>query len=173
MSDQFVGEIRIFATDFAPTGWAQCNGQLMPIRQNTALFSLVGTYYGGDGANTFALPDLQGRAPLQQGEAPGRWPHGLGEAGGSYNTTLLVSEMPAHSHQLMHSGGAANASTPSVDTAFARTTAAQVYAPGDSGVPASPQALAAAGGSTPHNNMQPYLTLNFCIALQGIFPQRP
>jgi len=173
MSDQFVGEIRIFATDFAPTGWAQCNGQLMPLSQNTALFSLLGTTYGGNGTSTFALPDLQGRAPLQQGAGPGLSQRDLGEAGGSASVALLPSEMPAHSHQLMHSGGAANASTPSVDTAFARTTAAQVYAPGDSSVPASAQALSPAGGGTPHNNMQPYLTLNFCIALQGIFPPRP
>lgn len=173
MSDQFLGEIRIFATNFAPKGWAQCNGQLMPLSQNTALFALLGTNYGGDGKTTFALPNLQGRAPLQQGAGPGLTQRNLGEMGGSAAVSLLQSEIPLHSHQLMHSGGAANASTPAPDTGFARTTSAQVYAPGDTSAPASPQALAASGDSAPHNNLQPYLTLNFCIALQGIFPPRP
>ncbi len=173
MSDQFLGEIRIFATNFAPKGWAQCNGQLMPLSQNTALFALLGTTYGGDGKTTFALPNLQGRAPLQQGAGQGLAQHSLGEMGGSATVTLLTSEMPMHSHQLMHSGGAASVPTPGPDNAFARTLSAQVYAPGDTSAPANPQALAANGGTAPHNNMQPYLTLNFCIALQGIFPPRP
>jgi len=173
MSDQFLGEIRIFATNFAPKGWAQCNGQLMPLSQNTALFALLGVTYGGDGKTTFALPNLQGRAPLQPGAGPGLTPHSLGEMGGSATVSLLTSEMPMHSHQLMHSGGAASVPTPGPDNAFARTTTAQVYAPGDTSAPVNPQALAANGGSAPHNNMQPSLTLNFCIALQGIFPPRP
>jgi len=174
MSDQFLGEIRIFATNFAATGWAQCNGQLMPISQNTALFSLLGTTYGGDGKSTFALPNLQGRAPLQQGYGDNLSPRDLGESGGEASVSLLASEIPAHTHQLMHSGGAASAATPDASLGFARAaTTAQVYAPGDTGAPASPQALAPAGSSQPHNNMQPFLTLNFCIALQGIFPPRP
>ncbi|WP_313702963.1 tail fiber protein [Massilia sp.] len=173
MSDQFVGEIRIFPGDFAPTGWAQCNGQLMPLSQNTALYSLLGTVYGGDGKNTFALPDLRSRAPLQQGQGPGLSNHPLGQVGGTSAVTLLQSEVPSHSHQLMHSGGAADASTPAPEKGFARTTTAQVYAPGDTSAPASPQALAPNGSSSPHNNMQPYLVLNFCIALQGIYPPRP
>jgi microcystin-dependent protein len=173
MSDPFLGEIRIFGTDFAPNGWAVCNGQLMPLAQNTALFSLLGVVYGGDGRTTFALPNLQGASPMQQGAGPGLVPRLLGEAGGTPSVTLQGSEIPAHTHQLMHSGGAANASAPGPDLGFARTTAAQVYAPGTPATPAVPQALAPAGQGAPHNNRQPYLALNFCIALQGIYPARP
>ncbi|MEW6021174.1 MAG: tail fiber protein [Pseudomonadota bacterium] len=175
MSDQFVGEIRIFATNFAARGWAHCNGQLLPISQNTALFSILGTTYGGDGKTTFALPNLQGRAPLQAGYSGGGnglSTRELGEMGGEAAVSLLASEIPLHTHQLMHSGGAATAATPDASLALARTATAQVYTPGDSSAPASPQALAPAGSSLPHNNMQPYLTLNFCIALQGVFPPR-
>lgn len=173
MSDQFVGEIRIFPGNFAPSGWAQCNGQQLPISQNTALYSLLGPTYGGDGKTTFALPNLQGCAPMQQGQGPGLSDYPLGQTGGTATVTLLTSEIPAHSHQLMHSGGSANASTPATDRGLARTGLAQIYTPGNSSAPAFQQGLAASGGSNPHNNMQPYLVLNFCIALQGIYPQRP
>lgn len=172
MSDQFLAEIRIMAFDFPPRGWAACNGQLMPISQNTALFSLLGTFYGGDGRTTFALPDLQGRAPMQPGYGPGLSPHDLGEMSGSATVTLVPNEMPAHSHQLMHSGSAASSAAPGPSSGFGRTTSAQIYASGST-TPATPQSLATSGGSQPHNNLQPYLALNFCIALQGIFPQRP
>jgi len=173
MSDQFLAEIRIFATNFAATGWAQCNGQLMPISQNTALFSLLGTTYGGDGKSTFALPNLQGRVPLQQGQGNSLSPRELGETGGDASVSLQAHELPAHTHQLMHAGGTASAAMPDASLGFARTSTAQLYAPGDSGMAAAPQALAPAGASQPHNNMQPFLTLNFCIALQGVFPPRP
>lgn len=172
MSDQFLAEIRVMAFDFPPKGWAACNGQLMPISQNTALFSLLGTTYGGDGRSTFALPNLQGCMPMQPGQGPGLSQHYLGEMGGSASVTLLQNEMPAHSHQLMHSGSAATSAAPGPSSGFGRTASAQVYT-GGSTTPATPQSLAPSGGGQPHNNLQPYLTLNFCIALQGIFPQRP
>ena len=173
MSEPFLAEIRIFATDYAPSGWALCNGQLLPLMQNTALFALLGTVYGGDGRTTFGLPNLQGRAPLQQGAAPGLTPRTLGETGGAPAVTLQASEMPPHTHQLMHSGGMADSATPGPGAGFARTTAAQVYAGGAATGPAIPQALSPSGATDAHNNVQPYLALNFCIALQGIFPQRP
>lgn len=172
MSDQFLAEIRVMAFDFPPTGWAACNGQLMPISQNTALFSLLGTTYGGDGRTTFALPNLQARTPMQPGQGQGLSQHYLGEMGGSATVTLQQSEMPAHSHQLMHSGSAATSAAPGPSSGFGRTTTAQIYTSGST-TPATPQSLAPSGGGQPHNNLQPYLTLNFCIALQGIFPQRP
>ncbi|HAV35431.1 MAG TPA: phage tail protein [Massilia sp.] len=172
MSDPFLAEIRIFATDWAPQGWAQCNGQLMPVVQNTALFSLLGTMYGGDGKTNFALPNLQRRVPLQSGLGPGLSSHVVGEMGGSATVTLLQNQMPMHTHQLMHSGGTASAATPDPSLALARTASAQLYTTTGTATPATPQALGPAGASTPHNNMQPYLALNFCIALQGIFPPR-
>lgn len=172
MSDPFLGEIRIMATDFPPRGWAACNGQLMPISQNTALFSLLGVNYGGDGRTSFGLPNLQGRMPMQAGVGPGLSAHALGETGGRASVILQQSEMPAHSHQLMHSGASASTAAPGPSTGFGRTTTAQIYAAGST-VPATPQSLAPNGGSMPHNNLQPYLTLTFCIALQGIWPSRP
>ena len=177
MADQFVAEIRIFAGNFAPTGWALCNGQLMPISQNTALFSLLGTTYGGDGKTTFALPDLQGRAPLQAGQGPGLSLRDLGEEGGEEAVTLLESEMPAHSHTVRCLG--ANASQGSPETgvwAIAGARRAEVVqysaSAGNPSALMNPLALTIAGSSSPHNNMPPYLTLNFIIALQGIFPPR-
>jgi len=172
MSEPFVAEIRIMATDFPPMGWALCNGQIMPISQNTALFSLLGVMYGGDGRTTFALPNFQGRMPMQPGQGPGLNGHVLGEMGGSASVTLQQSEMPVHTHQLMHSGSAASSAAPGPSAGFGRTTTAQVYASSGT-VPATPQSLAPSGGNQPHNNLQPYLTLTFCIALQGIWPQRP
>ncbi|HYH79549.1 MAG TPA: tail fiber protein [Longimicrobium sp.] len=170
MSDQFVAEIRIFPFNFPPTGWAFCDGQLMPISQNTALFSLLGTYYGGDGKSTFALPDLQGSAPMQPGQGQGLSERFLGEMSGVESITLLQSEIPLHTHNLQTSDDDANNADPATRY-FGRGN--PVYAPvGGLGMMAV-QSIAPAGGGLPHNNMQPYLTLNFCIALQGIFPQRP
>jgi microcystin-dependent protein len=171
VADPFVAEIRIFPFNFAPKGWAFCSGQLMPISQNTALFSLLGTTYGGDGKSTFALPDLQGSAPMHPGQGPGLSLHDLGETGGSETVTLLESEIPAHSHTVSASGRAANNRTPGAQLP-AVGAGVQLYGAPGSTVSLDPNAVPPAGGSLPHNNMQPYLTVNFCIALQGIFPPR-
>jgi microcystin-dependent protein len=174
MSDQFVAEIRIFPFNFPPTGWAFCDGQLLPISQNTALFALLGTTYGGDGKSTFGLPDMQGNAPMQPGQGQGLSLRDLGEMSGSESVTLLVSEMPFHTHTLMVSSEIADVQTPTDTCALGRSGGGSAWNPTVANlVQLAPQALAPAGGSLPHNNMQPYLTLNFCIALQGIFPQRP
>ncbi len=173
MADPFVAEIRIFPFNFAPKGWAWCDGQLLPLSQNTALFSLLGTTYGGDGKSNFALPDLRGRAPMHPGQGPGLSLHDLGESAGSETVTLLESETPMHSHALTAQGAPADTPLPT-DTAFARVIGATPYLP-PSGAPVAPmanQALTPAGGSQPHNNMQPYLTSYFCIALQGVYPPR-
>ena len=172
MSDQFVAEIRIFPTNFPPRGWAYCNGQLLPISQNTALFSLLGTTYGGDGKSTFALPNLQGSAPLQPGQGPGLSEYFLGQQSGSETITLLQSEMPVHTHSM--SGATqdpALAKAVSPDASWALSQGGGIYQDSQN-TQLSFQALSLAGGSLPHNNMQPYLALNFCIALQGIFPAR-
>jgi len=173
MADPFVAEIRIFPFNFAPKGWAFCNGQLLPLSQNTALFSLLGTTYGGNGKSNFALPDLQGRAPMHPGQGQGLSLHDLGETGGSETVTLLESEIPVHPHSLMASTQNANQATPAANS-LSRVTGFQPYLP-PAGAPLAamaPQALTIAGGDLPHNNMQPYLTLNFNIALQGVFPPR-
>ncbi|HKS28089.1 MAG TPA: tail fiber protein [Pyrinomonadaceae bacterium] len=171
--DPFVAEIRIFPFNFAPKGWAFCNGQLLPISQNTALFSLLGTFYGGDGKSTFALPNLQGNAPMHPGQGNGLSQHFLGEESGSQFVTLIETEIPVHTHTLMCSGAPADTNLPE-NTAIARTQGASPYlAPaGAPLVMMAFQSLSIAGSSLPHNNMQPYLTLNFCIALQGVFPAR-
>jgi len=174
MSDQFVAEIRIFAGNFAPKGWAFCNGQLMPISQNTALFSLLGTNYGGDGKSTFGLPDLQGSAPMAPGQGPGLSLHDLGEIGGSTTVNLIDAEMPPHSHFLESAPGnfAANSDV-GAGNSFGKSTNGNVYGPlQNPGVQLAPQALPIVGGNLPHNNMMPYLVVNFCVALQGIFPAR-
>ena len=170
MTDQFVAEIRTFPFNFAPTGWAFCDGQLMPISQNTALFSLLGTFYGGDGKSTFALPDLQGSAPVHPGQGPGLSERFLGEQSGSESTTLLLSEIPFHTHSMSMSVRPADTLDP---TLLAIGTGNAVYVAPPPTQALAFQALATAGGSLPHNNRMPYLTLNFCIALQGVFPQRP
>jgi microcystin-dependent protein len=170
MSDQFVAEIRIFPFNFPPTGWAFCDGQLMPISQNTALFSLLGTVYGGDGKSTFALPDMQGNAPMQPGQGQGLSLRDLGEMSGVESITLLQSEIPLHTHVLQSSNDDANNADPA-GRYYGRGNPTYA-APAALGTMAF-QSLSPAGGGLPHNNMQPYLTLNFCIALQGIFPQRP
>ena len=171
--DPFVAEIRIFPFNFPLKGWAFCNGQLLPLSQNTALFSLLGTTYGGDGKSNFALPDLQGNVPMHPGQGPGLSLHDLGEVGGSETVSLLESEIPAHSHVLMASADPANAQIPSSQLTLARSSGGSAYSTTLTGLTAmAPQALAPAGGSLPHNNLQPYLTLNFCIALQGVYPPR-
>jgi microcystin-dependent protein len=174
MSDQFVAEIRIFPFNFPPRGWSFCDGQLMPISQNTALFSLLGTTYGGDGKSTFALPDMQGNAPMQPGQGQGLSLRDLGEMSGVESVTLLQSEIPVHTHALRASTDAGDLFAPGASTSLAGSAGASAYQPSNAGlVQMAPQALPPAGGGLPHNNLQPYLTLNFCIALQGIFPQRP
>jgi microcystin-dependent protein len=172
MSDQFLAEIRIFPFYFAPTGWAFCDGQIMPISQNTALFALLGTTYGGDGKSTFALPDLQGSAPMQPGQGQGLSLRDLGEMSGVESITLLQSEIPVHTHNVKASPDLGDNIVPGPTVSFASSEGASVYATTANGLAAF-QVLPPAGGGLPHNNMQPYLTLNFCIALQGIFPQRP
>ena len=170
--DPFVAEIRIFAFNFAPRGWAFCNGQILPLSQNTALFSLLGTTYGGNGQSNFALPDLQGRAPMHPGQGPGLSLHDLGETGGSETVTLLQTEIPLHSHALRANViDVADTNVPSPAASFALSSGGTLYQP-TANVQLAPQALAPAGGSQPHNNLMPYLTMNFNIALQGVFPPR-
>ena len=173
MADPFVAEIRIFGFNFAPTGWALCDGQILPISQNTALFSLLGTTYGGDGKSNFALPDLQGRAPMHPGQGPGLSDHSLGESAGSDTVTLLATGMPAHSHALSASNQPGEDAAASGE-ALGRSVGASLYQTNTAQnlVAMAPSALASAGGSQPHNNLMPYLTLTFCIALQGVFPPR-
>ena len=171
MTDQFVAEIRIFGFNFAPTGWARCNGQLLPITQNTALFSLLGTFYGGDGKSTFALPDLQGMAPMHPGQGPGLSLHDLGESAGSDTVTLLDSEIPVHAHTVTTSQSDGTSQSGAGEKLASGIGIAQYAAAGNLTSMAA-QSLAGSGGDQPHNNMQPYLTLNFCIALQGVFPPR-
>src|SRR5262245_46208204 len=172
MSDPYVAEIRIFPFNFAPRGWAMCNGQLLPISQNTALFSLLGTFYGGDGKATFALPNLQGSAPLHQGQSSTGSFYDLGQQSGVEAVTLLVSELPAHPHQASAaSDGGQTSPTNNTWGTFAGRTPPPMYVDGNPNVVMG-NALSAAGNSNPHNNMQPYLTLNICIALQGVYPPR-
>jgi microcystin-dependent protein len=171
MADPFVAEIRIFPFNFAPKGWALCDGQILPLSQNTALFSLLGTTYGGDGKSNFALPNLQGNAPMHPGQGPGLSLHDLGETGGSDTVSLLESEIPSHSHSVTASQQDGLERTPAGQLLATGIGISQYQAPGQL-TNLSPNAVAAAGGDQPHNNMQPYLTLNFCIALQGVYPPR-
>ncbi|HYQ86708.1 MAG TPA: tail fiber protein [Bacteroidota bacterium] len=175
MANPFVAEIRIFPFNFAPKGWAFCDGQLMPISQNTALFSLLGTTYGGDGRSTFALPDLQGCAPLHFGQGPGLSLRDLGERAGSDTVTLLQTEIPAHTHGVSGRNSVGQDVSPQGDV-WATPGAARglnMYNQSAGGAPQmSPAAFSTAGSSLPHNNLPPYLTLNFCISLQGVFPPR-
>ena len=176
MSSPFLAEIRIWACNFAPTGWAFCDGLLLPISQNTALFSLLGTIYGGDGKTNFGLPNLQGSTPMHWGQSPGGSMHTIGELGGEANVTLLQTEMPQHPHALQANARNANLDNPSPQNSLARSTPGMIYKT-PTGTPVTPVPMAngvisAAGASQPHNNMQPYLTLNLCIALQGIYPPR-
>lgn len=173
MADPFVAEIRIFPFNFPPKGWAFCDGQLLPISQNTALFSLLGTTYGGDGKSTFALPDLQGRATMHHGQGPGLSLHDLGETGGTPAVSLLESEIPFHAHTLSVSSDPADLHRPTGARTLARSQPSFAYGDAANLTNLGATALAYAGGGFPHNNMQPYLTFNFCIAMQGVFPPRP
>lgn len=172
--DPFVAEIRMVGFNFAPKGWAQCQGQLLPISQNTALFSLLGTMYGGDGKSTFALPNLQGNTPIGQGQGPGLSPRDIGEQGGSPNVTLLQSEIPSHSHTLnAYTGDAGDVRTPTQSTALSVVSPGNLFSPTATGLNSmAPTAVGANGGNLPHNNMMPYIGLMYIIALQGVFPQR-
>ena len=174
MADPFVAEIRIFPFNFPPTGWAFCNGQLMPISQNTALFSLLGTTYGGDGKSTFALPDLQGYAPMQPGQGQGLSLRDLGEVGGSETVTLLESEIPRTRTRSGASTRRATTRCPDGEHPRAAGSRPTVTSTNSSAnlVAMAAQALPPAGGNLPHNNMQPHLTSSFCLALQGVFPPR-
>jgi microcystin-dependent protein len=169
MSDQFVAEIRMFGFNFAPTGWAQCAGQLLPISQNTALFSLLGTTYGGDGKSTFALPNMEGNVPVHPGQGSGLSENDLGQTGGSPFVTSHNSEIPLHSHtftvseELVNENNVANNFFGAGETRYAAPAAL---------TPMAAQAITPAGGSLPHNNMMNYLVVNFCIAMQGVFPPR-
>jgi len=164
VADPFMGEIRIMSFNFAPKDWAQCNGQLLPINQNQALFSLLGTMYGGNGQTTFGLPDLRARVPIHIGQG-----FVQGEVGGEQAHTLTVSEMPSHTHTMSGSSSNADVVSP-VDNVVAQSS--QLYGPVAQVTSLDPSTNGTAGGSQPHTNLQPYLTLTFCIALLGIFPSR-
>lgn len=168
----FIGEIMMFAGNFAPTGWALCNGQLLSIAQNTALFSLLGTTYGGNGQTTFALPDLRGRAPIHFGQGPGLSNYSQGQLAGEENHTLLATEMPTHTHVARADAANGTSDTPTGMFPARTPGGTPAYGAGSAAQLAS-TFLATTGGSQPHNNMQPYLVINYCIALTGVFPSRP
>ena len=172
MSSPFVAEIRMFGFNFAPTGWAQCNGQLLPLSQNTALFSLLGTFYGGDGKSTFALPNMQGNVPIHQGQGPGLSDYFIGQESGSSSVTLLNTEMPSHTHSFTASEENVNENNVANNFFGAGETRYIPNSPAPAITPMAFNAVTVAGGGLPHNNMMPYLVVNFCIALQGIFPPR-
>lgn len=171
----FVAEVCCFPYNFPPKGWAFCDGQLLPLSQNTALFSLLGTFYGGDGKSNFALPNIQGSVPLHQGQSSTGTEYFLGQTGGEETVTLLQSEMPGHSHSLMANAVTGDTNSPSPGVSLARSHNATAYqnVTNQNLVSLDVSAISPSGGSLPHNNLMPYLTLNFCIAMQGIFPQRP
>jgi microcystin-dependent protein len=172
VADPFVAEIRIMPFSFAPAGWAWCDGQLMPLAQNLALFSLLGTTYGGDGKSTFALPDMRGAAPVQPGQGPGLSPYALGESGGSDTVTLTTAQLPSHTHTVQaRTPDAGDTSVPGRGAALAPSSGAAVYQ-STAGADLSDETLSVHGSGSPHNNLQPYLTLAFCIALQGVYPPR-
>ena len=167
MAEPFLSEIRIMSFGFAPKGWALCDGQLLPINQNQGLFSLLGTTYGGDGRVNFGLPNLQGRAPLHMGAG-----HTLGERGGEQGHTLSISEIPTHTHTVNATTASGTLTTPSISTLLATSTVQSLYATASNLVAMAPNAVVNTGGSQAHTNMQPFLVLNFSIALQGIFPSQ-
>lgn len=174
MSSPFVAEIRMFAGNFAPTGWALCDGQLLPISQNTALFSLLGTFYGGDGKSTFALPNLQGATPVGTGQGAGLSDYFLGQSSGSPYVTIITSEMPVHTHPMQGGFQQADLNGPSALSVFTRSTPGNAYMTNSSTglTQMNFQMVSIAGGSQPHNNMMPFLTVTFIIAMQGVFPPR-
>jgi microcystin-dependent protein len=173
MASPFLAEIKMFAGNFAPRGYAFCNGQILSIAQNTALFSLLGTTYGGNGQTTFALPNLQGRVPIHPGQGAGLSQYDLGQMGGVETVTLSQNEIPAHTHSLRVNGAAGTDGVPATNQVLAASTARdKLYSSSAPTTTLSPQAIATVGGSQPHTNVQPYLAVNFIIALQGIFPSR-
>jgi microcystin-dependent protein len=177
MTQPFLGQIQPFGFNFAPKGWAQCNGQILSITQNAALFSLIGTYYGGNGTSTFALPNLQSRVPLSQGTSTGGETFVMGEAAGAESVVLNLTQLPLHNHTFM--GSSANGTTNNAVAGVALATAVvpsgtanKFYGPMTTPQPLNPAAVSPIGGNLPHTNLQPYLTINWCIALNGIFPSR-
>ncbi len=171
MSEPFLGEIRMFGFNFTPQGWAPCNGQLLPINQYQALFSLLGTTYGGNGTTTFALPDMQSRVPVGQGQGPALSTYAEGQAGGAETVTLTATQMPGHTHPVKASSSAAGSDQPE-GRVLARSASNIYIAKPDTSTVMNAHMLGDAGGSLPHDNIQPYLAVNFCIALTGIFPAR-
>lgn len=174
MAEPFIGEIRAVGFNFAPRGWAHCNGQLLPISQNTALFSIVGTIYGGDGRTTFGLPNLQGRAALGEGQGPGLSIRSLGSTGGVDQVTLSASQMPAHNHAMVANNGPASTGQAAAGLTLARARGGNAYdgPPVDNPVAMAAESIGPQGGGLPHNNLMPYQVVNFVIALVGIYPSR-
>ncbi|KQV59377.1 phage tail protein [Duganella sp. Root336D2] len=172
MAERYIGEIRMFSGNFAPVGWAMCNGQLLPIAQNTALFSILGTTYGGNGKTNFALPDLRQRIPMHAGSGPGLSPRDLGEQGGAATATLTALEMPSHSHGMTASSATASVQSPANAMLAKPVTISAPYHDATAIAPSAAGPLGTAGGGGAHNNLQPYLVVNFIIALSGIFPPR-
>ena len=173
MSELYIGEIRAFAGNFAPEGWALCDGSLLAIASNTALFSLIGTTYGGDGQNTFALPDLRGRAVIHQGTGTGLSPYVIGEQVGTETVTLAAGQMPSHAHSFAATTAAGNTQTPGPSVVLASTASGfPIYDGTATPVALAPRAVSSVGGSAPHNNRQPYLAITYIISLSGIYPSR-
>lgn len=172
MSEPFLAEVRIVGFNFAPRGWAFCDGQILPINQNQSLYSLLGTTYGGDGRTSFALPDLRGRTPIHVGRSDGGQEHPLGQKSGEETHTLAVNEIPQHQHTFRATNDASTADTPASSLVLGGQAGLNFYAPFASGSPMGAGSIANTGGSQAHDNMQPYLAVNFCIALQGLFPSR-
>lgn len=173
MSEPFIAEVRIFAGNFAPRGWAFCNGQLLPVSQNTALFSLIGTTYGGDGRTTTALPNLKGRAPMHPGRGPGLTSRRLGQRGGTEMVSLTEAQMPNHNHSSMASLQPASANTPNTTTSLSRSVGAAAFNSNPTtSIAMNEGVLPNTGGSQAHNNLQPYIVMNFIIALVGLYPSR-
>jgi microcystin-dependent protein len=173
MAEPFIGQIIMAGFNFAPRGYATCDGQIISIAQNTALFSLLGTTYGGNGQTTFALPDLRGRVPIHQGQGPGLSPQFIGEVSGQENHTLINAEMPMHNHLVSTSNVSGAFGTPNGNfLAASSTPETALYRSTADGTTLNPQSIGLAGGNQPHNNMQPYLVINFAIAMEGIFPSR-
>jgi microcystin-dependent protein len=171
-SEPFIAQVKAFGFNFAPRGWAFCDGQLLPIAQNTALFSLIGTIYGGDGRSTTALPNLQGRFVMHQGRGPGLTVRRLGERGGSETVTLTIAQMPSHTHSLMADQDRGNTDAPGATSSLAMHPRNNQYSTTAPDVSMRTEAVGLTGGGQPHNNMPPYQVVNFCIALQGLYPSR-
>jgi len=172
LADPFIGEIRMFGFNFAPVGWATCSGQPMAISQNTALFSLLGTYYGGNGTTTFNLPDLRSRVAVNQGQGTGLSPYNIGQMGGGENTTLAINNLPQHNHTVSLAASDANAQVSRPGGAVLARTATSIYNSASDGTTMASNTTSTAGSSAAFSNLQPYLAVNFCIALQGIYPTR-